>query len=243
MVPAVYIQNIWNLLYCYTLYLVRIRITFRDVFFLQQTGYLPQNNGRPHQGISDGQAIIVDNKFIIIIITICIIIMIITIYISVQWSVRSQWVVHVTYWPNQLQSRASPDPSSPDRHIIIIFTIIAITLSSSSSSYFLQSPGSFKILLERSLQEQHDECSPLSEYIFYHPCVWIFGICVFLLIYASVALLFKMQENLERTVFLAIESIIFAFVFVFVFLPTNKFVFSPRVYLCLSPCAAICIAL
>ena len=36
--------------------------------------------------------------------------------------------------------------------------------------------------MERSLQEQHDEWSPLSEYILYHPCVWIFGICVFLLI-------------------------------------------------------------
>ena len=35
--------------------------------------------------------------------------------------------------------------------------------------------------MERILQEQHDEWSPLSEYILYHPCVWIFGICVFLL--------------------------------------------------------------
>ena len=70
-----------------------------------------------------------------------------------------------------------------------------------------------------------------------------FLVFVFFSSCASVALLFNLQENLERTVFFAIESIIFAFVFVFVFLPTNKFVFSPRVYLCLSPCAAICIAL
>ena len=63
---------------------VCIRITFRDVFFLQQTGYLSQNNGKPQQGIADSQAIIVENAFIIMIITIYFIIMIITICISVQ---------------------------------------------------------------------------------------------------------------------------------------------------------------
>ena len=61
--------------------------------------------------------------------------------------------------------------------------------------------------------------------IFFIIHVFEFLVFVFFSSCASVALLFNLQENLERTVFFAIESIIFAFVFVFVFCPPMNLCF------------------